>query len=305
MASLPQLGVGLPVSGAWATPENMLHVATRAEELGYTSLWSFQRLLHPVDEDWGAVYHGVVDPVTALAFVAGSTSRIRLGLAVVNLPFYSPIVLSKALTTVDIVSKGRLDVGLGLGWARPEFDAVGVPMAGRGARAEEFVACLKTIWTEQDVEFHGQFYDVPLSRVEPKPVQQPHPPLLMGGTADVALRRIGRIADGWISSSRTDLATIGQSIDVVRSEAAEWGRDPSALRFVTRGVVRLGETATGDRVPLQGTPDQIRDDLQVLAASGVTEVFLDLNWDPDTVSGDIDADAALEHADRVLTALAP
>jgi probable F420-dependent oxidoreductase len=305
MAALPQLGVGLPVSGAWATPENMVHVATRAEQLGYTSLWSFQRLLHPVDEDWGAVYHGVVDPVTALAFVAGSTSRIRLGLAVVNLPFYSPIVLSKALTTVDIVSKGRLDVGLGLGWARQEFDAVGVPMAGRGARAEEFVACLKTIWTEQDVEYHGRFYDVPLSRVEPKPVQQPHPPVLMGGTADVALRRIGRIADGWISSSRTDLATIGESVDVVRSEASEWGRDPSALRFVTRGVVRLGEAASGDRVPLQGSADQIREDLAALAASGITEVFLDLNWDPDTVAADIDADAALEHAERVLTALAP
>jgi probable F420-dependent oxidoreductase len=305
MAALPQLGVGLPVSGAWATPENMVHVATRAEQLGYTSLWSFQRLLHPVDEDWGAVYHGVVDPVTALAFVAGSTSRIRLGLAVVNLPFYSPIVLSKALTTVDIVSKGRLDVGLGLGWARQEFDAVGVPMAGRGARAEEFVACLKTIWTEQDVEYHGRFYDVPLSRVEPKPVQQPHPPVLMGGTADVALRRIGRIADGWISSSRTDLATIGQSVDVVRNEAADSGRDPSALRFVTRGVVRLGEAASGDRVPLQGSADQIREDLAALAASGITEVFLDLNWDPDTVAADIDADAALEHAERVLTALAP
>jgi probable F420-dependent oxidoreductase len=305
MATLPLLGVGLPVSGAWATPENMVHVATRAEELGYTSLWSFQRLLHPVDEDWGAVYHGVVDPVTALAFVAGSTSRIRLGLAVVNLPFYSPIVLSKALTTVDIVSKGRLDVGLGLGWAQQEFEAVGVPMAGRGARAEEFVACLKAIWTEQEVEHHGQFYDVPLSRVEPKPVQQPHPPLLMGGTADVALRRIGRIADGWISSSRTDLATIGESVDVVRSAAAEAGRDPSGLRFVTRGVVRMGQTSTGDRVPLQGTADQIRGDLAALAASGVTEVFLDLNWDPDTVSADIDADTALDHAERVLTALAP
>lgn len=305
MATLPKLGVGLPVSGAWATPENMVHVATRAEELGYTSLWSFQRLLHPVDEDWGAVYHGVIDPVTALAFVAGSTSRIRLGLAVVNLPFYSPIVLSKALTTVDIVSKGRLDVGLGLGWAAQEFEAVGVPMAGRGARAEEFIACLKTIWTEREVEYHGQFYDVPLSRVEPKPVQQPHPPLLMGGTAEVALRRIGRIADGWISSSRTDLATIGESVEVVRSAAAESGRDPSGLRFVTRGVVRLGEASTGDRVPLQGTADQIREDLAALAASGVTEVFLDLNWDPDTVSEDIDADAALEHAERVLTALAP
>ncbi len=160
----PRLGLGLPVSGAWATPENMRHVAERAEELGYTSLWSFQRLLHPVDEDWGSVYHGVVDPVTALAYVAGFTSRIRLGLAVVNLPFYSPLVLSKALTTVDIVSAGRLDVGLGLGWAPQEFEAVGVPMEGRGARAEEFVACLKAIWTQPEVEFSGAYY-----RAAPQP----------------------------------------------------------------------------------------------------------------------------------------
>ncbi len=82
-------------------------------------------------------------------------------------------------------------------------------MDKRGARAAEFVECLKALWTQPEVEYHGQFFDVPLSRVEPKPVQQPHPPILMGGTAEVALRRIGRIADGWISSSRTDLTTIG------------------------------------------------------------------------------------------------
>ncbi len=305
MPTTPELGLGLPVSGAWATPENMRHVAERAEELGYASLWSFQRLLHPVDEDWGAVYHGVVDPVTALAYVAGCTSRIRLGTAVVNLPFYSPIVLSKALTTVDIVSKGRLDVGLGLGWAATEFEAAGVPMERRGARATEFVECLKAIWTSPEVEYHGQFYDVPLSRVEPKPVQQPHPPILMGGTADAALRRIGRIADGWISSSRTDLTTIGQSIDLIRSAASEVGRDTSDLRFITRGVVRLGSAAPADRVPLQGSAEQIRGDLEALAAAGVTEVFLDLNWDPETVADDVDAAAALENAERVMTELAP
>ena len=305
MTATPALGLGLPVSGAWATPENMRQVAVRAEELGYASLWSFQRLLHPVDEDWGAVYHGVVDPVSALAYVAGFTSRIRLGTAVVNLPFYSPIVLSKALTTVDIVSKGRLDVGLGLGWAAPEFEAVGVPMEKRGARAAEFVECLKAIWTQQEVEYHGQFYDVPLSRVEPKPVQQPYPPLLMGGTAEAALRRIGRIADGWISSSRTDLTTIGQSIDLVRSAASEAGRDPGTLRFITRGVVRLGSEATEDRAPLQGNADQIRSDLEALSSAGVTEVFLDLNWDPETVAEDVDAAAALDNAERVMTELAP
>ena len=312
--SLMRLGVGLPVSGAWATPANLRTVATMAEELGYASVWGFQRLLHPVDEDWGAVYHGVLDPVTALAYVAAVTSRIRLGLAVVNLPFYSPIVLSKSLTTLDIVSDGRLDVGLGLGWAPQEFEAVGVPSARRGARGEEFVDCLKGIWTQPEVEFHGEFYSVPRCRVEPKPVQAPHPPLLMGGTADVALRRIGRIADGWISSSRTDLTTINASIDLVKTTAAEAGRDPDALRFVVRGVVALADEATGHdlpadaeraRRPLTGTAEQIRSDLDLLADQGVTEVFLDLNWDPETVSDDVDALTAVENARRVLTALAP
>ena len=136
-------------------------------------------------------------------------------------------------------------------------------MDRRGARAEDFVACLKAVWGPDPVEHHGEFYAVPRSRVDPKPVQSPHPPLLMGGGADAALRRIGRIADGWISSSRTDLTTIGTSVDVVKAAAVEAGRDPEALRFVVRGVVRLTDdrTAGEARIPLQGTADQIRDDL--------------------------------------------
>jgi len=300
-----QLGVGLPVSGGWATPHNMRRVAVRSEELGYQSLWSFQRLLHPVDQDWGPAYHAVQDPVTALAYVAGFTSRIRLGIAVLNIPFYSPIMMAKPLTTLDVVSGGRLDVGLGLGWSDQEFQAVGTTSAARGARAEEFVACLDTIWTQPEVEHHGTYYDVPLSRVDPKPVQRPRPPLLMGASAEVALRRIGRIADGWISSSRTDLTTIGRSIDLVRAAAAEAGRDAAFLRFVVRGVVDLTDHPPADRKPLQGTPDQIRDDLEQLAAQGVTEVFFDLNWDAATVDAAVDPEAAADAADAVLTALAP
>jgi probable F420-dependent oxidoreductase len=302
----PRVGVGLPIAGAWATPDNLRQVARRADELGYASLWTFQRLLHPIDEDWGPTYQAVLDPITALSHAAALTSRIRLGLAVVNLPWYSPIVLAKSLTTLDILSDGRLDVGLGLGWAPQEFAAVGVSSARRGARGEEFVACLKAIWTEPEAEFHGSFYDIPRARVEPKPTQQPHPPLLLGGTAGVALRRAGRIADGWISSSRTDLTTIGSSIDVVRSAAVEAGRDPATLRFVVRGVVRLRpEGAAADRKPLQGTADQIRDDLAALGREGVTEVFLDLNYDPRIASGEWDAATGLEHAELLLTELAP
>jgi probable F420-dependent oxidoreductase len=285
----------------------MRQVATQADVLGFDSLWAFQRLLHPLDDDWGPAYHSVHDPIAALSYVAALTSRIRLGTAVVMAPYYAPIVLAKALTTLDILSAGRLDVGLGLGWAAPEFEAVGVSMDRRGARGEEFVACLKAIWTQPEVEFHGEFYDVPLSRVDPKPVQSPYPPLLMGGGAEAALRRIGRIADGWISSSRTDLRTIGDSIDIVRSSARDSGRDPDAMRFVVRGVVRLtSQPTTGDaRIPLQGNTAQIREDLNALGAQGVTEVFLDLNWDPGTVGEAVNPDAALENAHRVLTELAP
>ena len=300
-----RVGVGLPVSGGWATPEAMVRVATRAEELGYDSVWSFQRLLHPVDEDWGAVYHAVHDPVTSLAFVAGRTTRVRLGIAVVNLPFYAPIVLAKALTTLDVVSGGRLDVGLGLGWAPQEFEAAGVPMDRRGARGEEFVRALRAIWTAPEEGFRGEFYRLPAARVEPRPVQRPHPPVLLGGSVDVALDRAGRIADGWISSSRTDLTTIGASIDRIRAAAERAGRDASTLRFVVRGVVRLGEPAGGGRRPLQGSVEQIRADLEALGAQGVTEVFLDLNWDPRFGADDADPAAALALAEEQLAALAP
>ncbi|PZS28737.1 MAG: LLM class F420-dependent oxidoreductase [Pseudonocardiales bacterium] len=299
------LGVGLPVSGAWATPANMRRIATQAEEMGYASLWTFQRLLHPVDTDWGPVYHAVHDPLTALAYVAGVTDRIRLGLAVVNLPFYAPIVLAKALTTLDIVSRGRLDVGLGLGWSPEEFQATSVPYARRGARGEEFVACLKAIWTQPEVEFSGTFYTVPRCRVDPKPAQSPHPPLLLGGAAERALRRAGRVADGWISSSRADLTSIGKSIDVVRSEAADAGRDPDALRFVVRGVVRLRGDASQDRKPLQGNVEQIRHDLATIEAQGVTEVFLDGNYNPDIVGPDVDPAESMDRAQQLLEDFAP
>ena len=300
-----KVGTGLPLAGPWATPEHMRRVAMLAEDLGYSALWTFQRLLHPLDEEWGPSYHAVHDPITSLAFVAGVTSRIRLGLAVVNAPYYAPLVLAKALTTLDIVSAGRLDVGIGLGWAPQEFAAVGVPRERRGARGEEFVACLRAIWTEPEVEFAGAFYRVPSCRVEPKPMQHPHPPLLLGGAADVALRRAGHIADGWISSSRTDLTTIGQSIALVRSVAQEAGRDAEALRFVVRGVAIHGAEGGPDRIPLQGSTAQIKDDLAGLAEVGVTEVFLDLNYDPRMVADDVDPAWAQERAEEVLRALAP
>jgi probable F420-dependent oxidoreductase len=304
------LGFGVPVSGVWATPGNQVRFVQRAEALGYRTAWTFQRLLVPAEREPDprsgmAVYRSVLDPVVSLAHLAGRTERIRLGLAVLNTPFFSPALLAKQLATLDILSNGRLDVGLGVGWSKVEFAASGVPLERRGQRAEEFLRALRALWTDEVVEFDGEFYRIPPARAEPKPLQRPHPPVLLGGSAEVALRRAGRVAAGWISASNADLRHIDRPIATVRQAAEQAGRDPDALRFVCRGPVRLGPPGERDRRPLSGSVEQVRGDLEELRAQGVTEVFLDLNWDPEVGSPDADPATAVGRAEDVLEAFAP
>ncbi|HET7408526.1 MAG TPA: TIGR03619 family F420-dependent LLM class oxidoreductase [Mycobacteriales bacterium] len=297
-----EVGFAVPMSGPWATPDNVARVARRAEELGYASLWTFQRLLWPVEITGPAAapYREVIDPVATLGYLAGVTSRARLGVAVLNAPFFAPALLAKQLATVDILSGGRLDVGLGLGWMEQEYAATGVPYRDRGARLEEHLRCLYALWADDPVEFHGRFYDVPPTHADPKPVQRPRPPVVLGGTVEAALRRAGRLADGWVSSSRADLGRIGQSIAVVRAGAEEAGRDPAAVRVVVRGVVLLG---SDEGKPLAGSPEKVREDLAWLGEQGVTEVFVDLNFDPRVPTAD--PATAMRMAEDALEALAP
>jgi Luciferase-like monooxygenase len=180
-----------------------------------------------------------------------------------------------------------------------------VPSSLHGARGEEFLRVLRALWTDDLVEFHGDFYQVPPARMEPKPLQRPHPPVLLGGGAGAALRRAGRVADGWISASRADLRHIDQPIAVVKGAAERAGRDPEALRFVCRGPARLGPAGAAGRRPLTGSAAEVRGDLDDLRAQGVTEVFLDLNWDPEVGSPDADPAAAVRRAEETLEALAP
>jgi probable F420-dependent oxidoreductase len=303
-----KIGFGAPVSGTWATPENLAGFAARAEQAGYASLWSFQRLLIPEGSGMDPVYQSVLDPMATLAYAAAGTSRIRLGVAVVNLPFVSPAYLAKQATTVDILSGGRLDLGLGIGWMPEEFAITGASMARRGARATEYVAVLRELWADGLSEFSGEFYEVPRGAVAPKPVQPGGPPILLGGLARPALERAGTIADGWVTSSRTDLSRIAKGVGVIREAASRAGRDPDALRIVCRGVVRAGAEVPGEggeRLLLSGHPDQIREDTRWLGEQGVTEVFYDLNWDPQVGSPDVDPASATARAMELLDALAP
>lgn len=275
----------------------------RAEQLGYHGLWSFQRLLVGRDQEMAPVYRSVLDPLLALTYAAARTTDIRLGVAVINLPFVSPVYLAKQAGTLDVLSGGRFELGLGTGWSEPEFVATGSDPNPRGRRTEEYLRVLRTLWTDEVSSFDGELYTVPPSRMDPRPVQLGGPPVLLGGTADPALRRAGRIADGWVSSSRASLADIARATQIVRRAAEEAGRDPDAVRIVVRGVVRAGRR--DDRVTLSGDWDQIKAGAQLYEEAGVTELFYDLNWDPLVGSPDIEPRAAQERAEEILTALAP
>jgi probable F420-dependent oxidoreductase len=302
-----KLGFSLPVAGAWATPESQVQVARHAEALGYHSLWVFQRLLYALDpkteypplpgQPWPKAFERVLDPIVTLAHVAGVTRRIRLGTSVLIMPYYSPIMLAKQLATLDLVSAGRLDVGLGVGWSEDEYDASGTPFRQRGKRADEFLQCLRTIWTQEVVEFHGAFYQVPRSKVAPKPVQRPHPPITIGGYTSAVIKRAVTLADGF-NGGNVPLAQVAPLVAELRAAAEAAGRDPRSIHIVCRGTFKLHATAQGkDRRPLWGSLDEIREDIRRYAALGLTELFLEANFDP---SGD-----PLRRALDVMTGLAP
>ncbi|GAB2966408.1 TIGR03619 family F420-dependent LLM class oxidoreductase [Streptomyces heilongjiangensis] len=300
-----RIGFAVPMSGSWATPDIAVHVARSAEQLGYDSLWTYQRVLGTADDSWGEANRSVHDPLVTLSFLAAHTTRIRLGVAVLIMPLHTPAVLAKQLTTLDLLSGGRLDVGLGNGWAAEEYAAAGVPTTDLGRRAEDFLACLRALWTEKTVEHDGPFYRVPPSRFDPKPAQFPHPPLLLGGSASAALRRAGRLCDGWIASSKATPTAIRDAIAVVRNSAERAGRDPAALRFVCRAPVRLRSRPDTDQPLLTGTADKLRADLAVLAGTGLTEIFVDPNFDPEIGSPDASADDVTSRVDLLLRELAP
>ena len=295
------------MAGGWATPENQVRVAQRAEALGYHSVWVFQRLLYALQpkcdyppmpgQPWPKAFERVFDPIVSLAYVAGATKRVRLGTSVLIMPYYTPILLAKQLATLDIVSGGRLDVGLGIGWSEDEYDAVGVPFEKRGRRADEFLRCLKAIWTDEVVEFAGEFYRVPRSKIEPKPVQKPHPPITIGGYSPVVITRAVTLGDGF-NGGNVPLDRVTPIVDELRKAAVAAKRDPAGLHIVSRGSFHVYAEPQGpNRRPLWGTLDEIREDIRRYEAAGLTELFLEANFQP----GGPDLDRVLGH----LEALAP
>jgi len=290
-----RLGFFLPQIGPWAGADSIARVGARAEDLGFDSVWTTERLLFPLeptapypvaDGRIPEVYKTSLDPLDSLTFVAGQTTRVRLGVSVLNLPWYNPVLLARRLTTLDVLSDGRLSVGFGIGWSPEEHAAAGSDWHVRGKRSDEALDVLKAIWTTDPVEFHGRFFQVPRSVIGPKPVQTPHPPIYMAAYMPAALDRVARQANGW-NPVGIPPAGVAEMFAGIRAMAQEAGRDPSELELIMRANAEVTEQALGDeRASFCGTPEQIAADVAATVEIGADELIFDATFDPAVRSAD-------------------
>lgn len=285
-----RLGFALPQSGPASRPDTVIEVARRAEALGYHSLWTAERLLWPLRPKTpypGSPDGALPDPMKSLlealellAFVAAHTTRVTLGTSVINLPYYHPLLLARRLATLDVLSGGRLRVGLGHGWSSDEFEALNVPMKGRGARATEAIEAMRAVWSQDPVEFHGQHYQIPASHIGPKPVQKPYPLLYMAAFARPALLRVARYADGW-NPGTLPIPVLLQIFEHLKRLTESEGRDPSRMELIVRANLRISDTPLGEgRTPFTGSLDEIRADTRALREAGAHELFFDVQFEP-------------------------
>ena len=287
-------GILLPQTGESATRENVLYIAKEAENEGLDSLWVFERLLWPIKPKTPYVatpdgvlpiqYQNVLDPLETLTYLAGNTNQISLGTCLIDMLFHNPVVLAKRFATLDVLSEGRVIAGLGIGWSKDEYEVSGVPYKHRGQRANEFLQMLKRIWTDEVVEFKGQFYSVPASKIGPKPVQKPHPPILLGGFSPNTFLRIVNYADGWLPvAGFGSLEQLEQSINGLRDDARKANKDHSKIRIFALTyptVIDSSSSSAQQRLPMTGTIDQIGTDITQIKAMGVEHIIFGHAFSP-------------------------
>lgn len=282
-------GVALPNYGPLATADNLVRLARRAEALGVDSVWVADHLvaplgvrsIYPYDRradatpgDMGVIER-FYDPITALAFLAGATRRIRLGVSVYIVPYRNPVVTAKTVATLDDLSGGRVLLGVGVGWLREEFAALGRDPAQRGAVTDDYLEVCRRLWRDEVAEFAGRHYRLPPVRTGPKPAQRPWPPLWVGGNSDAALARALALGDGWhlIDLSPDEVA---ERVAALRAHAGAAGRCAATPTVSLRkGVIVRREDRPGDK-PLYGSADKVRRDRDAYAAAGVDYLVLGL-----------------------------
>jgi probable F420-dependent oxidoreductase len=232
-------------AGPLGRPELAVELARVAEDSGFESLWAVEHTVvptgytsqYPYSPDGrmpGGEQVEIPDPLIWLAYVAAITTRLRLATGILILPQRNPVTLAKELATLDVLSDGRVELGLGVGWLEEEFDALGVPFADRGPRTDDFVAALRVLWSEGDDTYHGRFCDFTNANSYPKPVQRGGIPVVVGGHTQAAARRAGRLGDGFFPGV-FQADQLPPLLETVRANARDAGRDPDKIE-ITAGA---------------------------------------------------------------------
>jgi probable F420-dependent oxidoreductase len=294
-----KIGLRVPQTGRnVATKENIASLAKQAEDAGLYSLWVLERLIWPISpkdkypgttdgrfpEDWQFIF----DPIETLTFVASNTSKILVGTSVIDMLFHNPVILARRFATLDVLSEGRAIAGCGIGWSKDEYEVSNVTFEGRSRRADEYVQILKKIWTENIIEFRGQFYNIPSSRIGPKPLQKPHVPIYLGGYSQKTFARIASYANGWICTIQDSLDQAKSNICKLEEECRRANRDfddiniaailyPCIIDSVDK---REGKNQKKTRKLMNGNIDQVGNDLLEISDIGVDQAILNYNRSP-------------------------
>jgi probable F420-dependent oxidoreductase len=286
-------GFALPVRGPLAVSDSLVAIAQAGERLGFHAATIADHIVFPTDVHSAYPYDAsgrhpstgdAIEQLSLMAFAAGRTERLRFLTSVMILPHRNPVLAAKMIATIDVLSKGRVIVGVGVGWLREEFQALAAPgFDRRGEVSDEYVAIMKTLWTQSPAQHSGTHYRFPPLRCEPKPWQEPHPPIWIGGHSRAAMRRAARLGDGWHPLGTVDTAVLSPAelapmLKELRVMTEAEGRDFNALALSFVGRLREQDAAAGaNRMPFNGSFAQIRDDVAAYGKLGFSVLSFDFN----------------------------
>jgi probable F420-dependent oxidoreductase len=267
--------IGFSLLNNWGIEDAqaLVSLATRAEELGFDSVWVHDHVFnvgHVFDRIGGKPYY---EPLTLLSYVAARTTRVRLGTSVLVLPYHNPIRLAKTAATLDVLSGGRLILGVGVGSIERETHAMGSPFAERGAVSDEAIAVMRTLWRDEDPSFDGKYSRFAGMKFSPKPVQKPSIPLVIGGVSRAAIRRAARLGDGWQPLGLPPEA-LGQGIAELREQALASGRDSDIPVSIAMG---LGAPTSRRRYALGSDGAEVVRNAKAYADLGVDSLVISAN----------------------------
>lgn len=289
-------GFALPGRGSLATPDILVKLAQRADELRYSSIFVTDHVVIPVTQsapypysptgkfagDWR---NGYLEPLTLMSYLAGETSRVRLGTSVLVIPYRNPVVTAKMLATLDVLSGGRVILGAGVGWFKEEFEALHAePFARRGTVTDEYLGLMRECWTREPVEWQGACYRMDAVSAMPKPRQAGGIPIWTGGHTDAALRRAGELSDGWHPIGLRPPAMLlpdeyRDKVAIVHDWARKARRKPKSITLSFRCPLEVlpkrAKPAGGDRTLFRGTADEVIADIRTYQALGVTHFVFD------------------------------